>query len=433
MDAGGFQGMNRARRLDAKSADVIIVGAGAAGMTAAICARRLRPQWRIVALDGAHRIGKKLLASGGGRCNLTHRSVTERDYHGGSAGFIRRVFRACDVNQTLRFFRELGVETHIEDSGKVFPADNRAHSVLRALDDGMRRAGVIVVTGATVTSLSSSHGEFRVTSRRGAWRAARVLLATGGRAWPRSGSDGSGFALAAALGHSIVTPVPALVPLLLEGHFHRSLSGVALPAALKLSVAGQRTAHAEGSMLFTRQGVSGPVVLDISRHWTRAHGDGLEARLSACLMLPDNFDLLEKWWMDRTAARPRSLLTSLLSERLPAAVARAVVHELGIGAADTRLAHLTWTERRRVVHALIDWPLPVRASAGFEHAETTAGGVELSEARSDSLESRVCPGLYLAGEVLDVDGRLGGFNLQWAWSSGQVAARGLTRRDRSSL
>jgi hypothetical protein len=418
--------MQEADPREGRSADALIVGAGAAGMMAAICVRRARPAWRVVALEGAARLGAKLLASGGGRCNLTHRTVTERDYHGGSDAFVRRVLRACDVAATLRFFHELGVATAIEAGGKVFPADNQARTVLRALEMELRRAGVILELGAKVVSITPRADGFLVATPHATWQARRVLLATGGCAWPRSGSDGTGLALAASLGHQVVPAVPALVPLLLDGCFHQPLSGVSLPVELRLSVDGRRAIRCAGALLFTRQGISGPVVLDISRHYTRARQAGRATRLTANLLPCGDFEKIDAWLLACAAAQPRAQLRTILSERMPAAVARAVIGELELCETDARLAHLPRAERRRLIQALLDWTLPVRASAGFDQAETTAGGVSLQEVRADSLESRLCPGLYLAGEVLDVDGRLGGFNLQWAWSSAQVAARGLS-------
>ncbi|HYO87577.1 MAG TPA: aminoacetone oxidase family FAD-binding enzyme, partial [Candidatus Limnocylindrales bacterium] len=246
----------------------------------------------------------------------------------------------------------------------------------------------------------------------------RVILATGGKSLPKTGSDGGGYALARALGHTLTPRVfPALVPLLLpEGHFLRSLSGVSIDAALSVhSATGKRLHSLSGAVLFTHFGLSGPGVLDISRFWLDAHARDAGASLVMNTLPGPSPEVLD------TDLRALGRLTPLsyLSRRLPDRLARALVAEAGLDPA-LPASQLPRDSRRALVATITALRLPVTGDRGFTYAEVTAGGVPLSELHPDTLESRLCPGLYLCGEICDVDGRIGGYNFQWAWASGYV-------------
>ena len=403
-------------------AALVIVGGGAAGLMTAIAAARVSPGLRPVVLDGASRLGAKILISGGGRCNVTNRLVSAADFDGGPRRAIDRVLRAFPVPATLRFFEEIGVGLHEEPGGKIFPDSHRARTVLDALLAEAARRGVRVFTGWRAEAVSRGHGTLRVSGPRGAIDARCVALTTGGLSVPRTGSDGHGLAMAAVLGHTVVPTTPALVPLLLEGDLHRRLAGVSHPATLRLQVDGRTAVTRTGSMLWTHFGVSGPVVLDLSRHWHRAVLEERPATISLAVGEDRTFEAAEEFLLRETSSRPRAALATVLATRMPAAVSEHLLAALGVEGA-TGLAHLTREARRRVAHALAGWRLPVVGSRGYAAAEATAGGVSLDEVDPATMASTVCPGLYLAGEMLDVDGRLGGFNFQWAWSSGTVAGR----------
>jgi predicted Rossmann fold flavoprotein len=405
--------------------DVAIVGGGAAGLAAGIFAARRGPGAAIVVLDGARRLGAKILVSGGGRCNVTNVGVTERDFNGGSPPFVRRVLGAFGAGDAVAFFREIGVALHEEEDGKLFPDSNRARTVLDALLGEAEWRGVGVLADHRVKAIARADSGFRLETTRGAWLARRVVLATGGLSLPKTGSDGGGYALARGLGHGLVATTPGLAPLVLEGAFHARLSGVSHPAALVMRAKGRKAATIAGSLLWTHFGVSGPAALDASRHWLRARADGLEGALSASFLPGMTFEDVETWLLHRGRDRPRVSLATVLAERLPAALAEAAATALGISP-KTTLSQLRREERRLLIRGLLDWPLPVRDSRGYDFAEVTAGGVPLPEVDPRTLESRACPGLHLVGEMLDVDGRIGGFNFQWAWSTAFVAARGLT-------
>ncbi len=403
-----------------ETADVIVVGGGAAGLATAIFAARRRPERKILVLDGARRLGAKILVSGGGRCNVTNTVVTEADFNGGSSLFVRRVLRAFRVEQTVLFFEELGVTLHEEEGGKLFPDSNRARTVLDALLGEAELRGVRILTGHRVVSLERRDGRFLVQTPELSVDAGRVVLATGGLSLPKTGSDGRGLDIARHLGHSVVPTTPALVPLVLQGEFHRTLSGVSQPVELAVRAEGRAPARITGSLLWTHFGVSGPAVLDASRFWCRAHLEGRKATVSACLLPGYDFEKVEKRILSAAAERPRLQIQSVVSEKLPASVARAVLEELVLSG-ETPAGQLSREDRRRLVHTLVDWPLAVTGSRGYSFAEVTAGGVPLEEIDPATMASRTCPGLYLVGEILDVDGRIGGFNFQWAWSTGWVA------------
>jgi predicted Rossmann fold flavoprotein len=414
--------------------DVVIVGAGAAGLATAIFAARAAPGVRVLLLDGARKIGAKILVSGGSRCNVTNRVVTERDFWGGSPRLIARVLRAFPADRAARFFEDLGVALHEEEDGKLFPNSNSSRTVLDALIAEAAHRGVVIEAGARVGAIRRDDDGFAVVRDGGVTvRARAVVLATGGKSLPKSGSDGFGYQLAAAFGHGCVATTPALAPLVLRGSVHAELAGVSHPAALRLRTAGKPLVRLEGSLLWTHFGASGPVVLNLSRHWHRAMLDAKAAAEDAgaidvhvSLLPRDTFESVERWLIDEAAVRPRAQVATALGQRLPQSVADAWVALAGL-ARDVTLAHLTREDRRRLAHALIGARLEVEDSRGYAYAEVTAGGVPLDEIDTATMESRRQPGLYLVGEILDVDGRLGGFNFQWAWSSGWVAGHALAR------
>ena len=375
--------------------DVAVVGAGAAGLMAALFAARSGA--RVVALDGAKRLGAKILISGGGRCNVTHDEVHAKDFNG-NRNAIAKVLRTFDVPATIDFFRELGVVLKREETGKLFPVTDRAATVLDALINACKDAGVEIRTDFRVESIEPG---FKIN---GDVQANRVILATGGRSVPKTGSDGRGYDLAHHLGHTVTKVFPALVPLLLEpDHWLTKLSGTSVEVELILRGAKIRE---RGSLLFTHFGLSGPVVLDISRHWIEHR-----AELLANFLPGETFESLESQLLN---ANPHLTLATFLRRRgIPERLADAIGTQ--------PIGKLTRDERRHAIRSIVELPLPVTRDRGFDYAEVTAGGVPLSEVDVSTMHSRVCEGLYLCGEILDVDGKIGGYNFQWAWASGRLA------------
>jgi len=396
-------------------------------LATAIFAARLIPARSVVVLDGAAKLGAKILLSGGGRCNVTNRVVTAADYSGGNPNVIKQVLASFPVDRTVAFFQEIGVELCEEDNGRLFPQTNRAQTVLEAMVAEAARLGVCILSGHRVTGIQRCGTQgFHVDAGANSLSAGNVVLATGGRSFPKTGSDGSGYRLAEELGHTLIPPTPALVPLVLDGRFHVGLSGISQTVELTVQAAGRKPVRARGVLLWTHFGVSGPVVLDVSRHWHRAHLEQCDVTVFANLVPGEAATGMENRLLAFASARPRIQLDNVLAHLIPARVADAVLDAVK-APRTTLMAHLPKGLRRRVASALVRWPLPVRDSLGYAHAEATAGGVPLAEVHTRTLGSRRCPGLYFAGEILDIDGRIGGFNFQWAWASAWVAATGLAR------
>jgi predicted Rossmann fold flavoprotein len=408
--------------------DVLIVGAGAAGLATAIFTRRFDPSRSVVLLDGATRPGAKILVSGGSRCNVTNTVVTERDFWGGRSPIVRRVLRAFPAADAAAFFREIGVPLHEEAGGKLFPDSNRSRDVLDALLRESAARGVTLLAGHRVLDIAPHDGGFRVATPRGDFLARAVVVATGGQSLPKTGSDGAGYAMATRLGHRLVPPTPALAPLLLDERrsFHRQLSGVSQDVELAVWVDGAIAVRIAGALLWTHFGASGPVALNASRHWLRAALEEKTAAVTVNFCPGESFDTVDARLVRAAAEIPRSAIQTALASIVPASAATVLLRQLGIDGTTT-FAHLSRDDRRRLARALVEWPLPVTGSRGYGFAEATAGGVRLDEIDPATMESRVCGGLFLVGEILDVDGRIGGFNFQWAWSTAFVAGRAVAR------
>ncbi len=411
--------------MDAR-ADIAVVGAGAAGLMAAIQAARTKAA-RVVALDGAARPGAKILVSGGARCNVTHDRVGESAFAGSSRPAIRKVLGRLGVERTVAFFKELRVELKREETGKLFPVTDDAHTVLDALLGAARDAGAELIHPWRVESIERTPDGFLLTPSPhpvtpSHISARRVILATGGQSLPKTGSDGHGYALVRALGHTVTHTWPSLVPLTLpKDHFVCALSGLSVPATLELrSESGKRLVSFTDSTLCTHFGLSGPSVMDISRYWldqgTAVRGQGSGKSLFINWLPRESVESLDA----ALAALRNERAGAWLGARLPERLARALCEHAGVESG-TPGHQLTREGRRALARAVCDMPLPVTGSRGWNYAEVTAGGVPLTEIHLDTMESRVCPGLHLCGEICDVDGRIGGYNFQWAWASGFVA------------
>jgi predicted Rossmann fold flavoprotein len=403
----------------AASADIVIIGAGAAGLMAGIWAGRAAPGRSVVVLDGARTLGAKILVAGGGRCNVTHHAVDVQAYAGSSQHAIATVLRRFDVPQTIAFFQELGVDLKREETGKLFPTTDSARTVLNALLMGAEQAHVTINHPCRVETVERCGTGFRISGAWGAMNAEKVILATGGKSLPKSGSDGHGYRLAQALGHRVTEHVfPALVPLMLpKDHFLCALSGIAAPATLELwSGTGKRLRTSTNATLCTHFGLSGPAVLDISRYYLHARNEDASAILTINWLPDHTSEQLDRELQTLGHGTPLKHLRAHLPERL----VRALCTHAGVD--PTTPGHnLTREQRKALVRSITRLPLPVTGSRGYTYAEVTAGGVPLNEIRLSTMESRRCPGLYLCGEICDVDGRIGGFNFQWAWASGYVA------------
>jgi predicted Rossmann fold flavoprotein len=417
--------------------DLAIIGAGAAGLAAAIfageAAQGSGPR-TIVLLDGAKTIGAKILVSGGGRCNVTHDVVTPVDFFG-NRRIIKNLLAAFPVEDTIQWFASLGVELKREETGKLFPVTDKARTILTALVNRCRALGVIIHPDHRVTGVDRLFGPqtgFLVHHTHGTLHSKKVILATGGRSIPKSGSDGFGYNLVRRLGHRVTATVPALVPLMLEDTmFHKHLSGLSQDVELATVVKGCKVDRRTGSLLWTHFGISGPVVMDASRFWTFGHEEGETVEVYGNFLPGQTQDEAKSWFMKQAMDNPRRSLLKTWAQQIPERFAEALCFHVGCDP-KTAVAQLPRKDRDHLLTALTQFKFPVKDDRGWNYAEVTAGGVPLEEINFQTMESKLVPGLYLIGEILDCDGRIGGFNFQWAWATGFQAGRAVGLCSRSN-
>lgn len=396
---------------------MVVVGAGAAGLMAAIFARRHGRPVHVVerTADG----GRKILISGGGRCNVLPAALEpERFVSDSPAPLVRRLLRSWPLAAQLVFFeRDAGVPLRFEaETRKWFPASDRARDVRDGLVALARRIGVTFQFGAALVDLRPSADGWQVVTTQGTLDASRVVLATGGLSVPATGSEGTGLRLAAALGHLVRDTYPALTPLVASPAPHAHLSGVSLAVRMRAESSWHR-AEAQGGFLFTHRGYSGPSVLDVSHVAVRsaAVGEPAVVRVRWCGLEP-------REWHDQFLSAGGFVVT-VVARHLPRRLAEHLVAESGIPA-DRLVSALRRGERTRLVEHLVSYELPWTGDEGFRKAEVTGGGVALDEVQPRTLESRRHPGLFLCGEMLDAFGPIGGHNFAWAWATGRLAGLG---------
>ncbi|MDP3051437.1 MAG: NAD(P)/FAD-dependent oxidoreductase [Eubacteriales bacterium] len=404
------------------SLQVAIIGGGAAGLMAAIAARRAGAE--VTILEKNQRVGRKLLATGNGRCNLTNTDLEISRFHGQNPKFVHSALARFDQYQTITFFEQLGVAHKVEAGGKVFPVSNQASSGLDVMRYELDEIGVATVLEFEVDAIAHQGKGFTIRAADGReHQADRVIVATGGKAAPQLGSNGSGYRLAEQFGHRVIEPFPALVQLRLNHTVFKHLRGIKFEGAVEVLVNKQTIDRATGEILFTDYGVSGPPIFDVSR----TAGALLQKRkpvwLKLVLVADVSREALDQLLLKRFSDRPRKTLAFSFVGFLSKRLAPVVLKEAGIEDPERPVSSLTAQERQRIVDVLQDWRFEVVGTNSWTAAQVTAGGVEVRDLDPRTLESRLVPGLYFAGEVVDVDGDCGGFNLQWAWSSGWVAGR----------
>lgn len=395
--------------------EVLVVGAGAAGLMSAIWAARAGAS--VTVLEGMEKPGKKLLITGNGRCNLTNRRAMDgRFYHTRNPKTADSVLRAFPASETINFFEELGLLLKDREGELVYPYSDQALSVAEALLREAARLKIKIKCQEKAISVCKEGKTFQVRTEGWQYRTDRLILASGGRAASGTGSDGSGYLLAKSLGHTLVPVLPALVPLTVEGNFGKTLEGVRSRAGIKLFIDGKKADSQLGELQWTSYGVSGIVIFQLSSMAVRARAEGKTVTMEVDL-LPD-FSVEElKYRLQKHMRTARCTYEELLGGYFHQKVFRALMkkYRQNPGAlAVTETALRILKESKGIV-------LQINGNRPFEQAQVCSGGIPLKEVDPVTLESKRVRGLYFAGELLDVDGPCGGYNLQWAWSSGCVA------------
>lgn len=386
--------------------DAIVLGAGGAGMMcAAVAGQRGR---RVLLLDHADAPGKKILISGGGRCNFTNINAGPEQYLSANPHFMKSALRRYTAADFLALVERHGIAWHEKTLGQLF-CDGSAKQIVRLLLDECDKGAVTLRLNSPVRSVEHSDGLFRVTAGEGSFQAPALVIASGGPSIPKLGATGFAYDLARRFGLKIVEPRPALVPLTLGGEevMFRELSGVATEVVARAGKASFREAA-----LFTHRGLSGPAILQVSSYWRHGEEVGID-------FLPN---AAADWLLAAKRARPAQGFRSLLGSLLPARLADKLGERIGL---DGDLGNLPDRSLRAVEQRLRDWRFRPNGTEGFAKAEVTAGGISTAGLSSQTMEARQLPGLYAIGEAVDVTGWLGGYNFQWAWASGWAAGQAL--------
>ncbi|QQY79461.1 NAD(P)/FAD-dependent oxidoreductase [Keratinibaculum paraultunense] len=403
---------------------VLVVGGGAAGMMAAISAKVNGAE--VVVLERNSRVGKKILATGNGRCNYTNINLSIDNYHGKNPKFAYSCLSKFGVAETIDFFERLGIAPTVEEDGRVFPLSFQSSSVLDVLRFELEDLDIQVLTNSFVKDINKKGNKFELLLEdEKRIYGDKVILATGGKAAPHTGSDGSGYDLAKSMGHSIVEIFPGLVQLKLEGDIFKQVDGVKFVGTAGLYEGNQLIKEDRGDILFTNYGISGPPILQLSRTALEYLNKNKDIRLKVSIIDTKTKDELFNYLLYRFGFMPRKTiekgLIGLINKRLILPILKAINIDK-----DKKIAYLTNDEVMKLAEILTNWRFKISGSKSFKDAQVTAGGVNTDEIDSSTMESKLVDGLFFAGEIVDIDGDCGGFNLQWAWSSGYVAGTNST-------
>ncbi len=398
---------------------VFVVGAGPAGMMAAITAAREGAN--VTLLEHNDRVGKKILSTGNGRCNFTNMNQDPMHYRSDNEGFAWAAIKAFPVEATVAFFEELGIYARNKNGG-LYPYSEQAAAILDVLRMELEHCKIQVITGEHIKEIKKSKNGFQILGQH-SYTADAVVLAAGSKAAAKLGSDGSGYLLAKQMGHTVVPVVPALVQLRCAEKFYKALAGVRLQGKVSLYIDGNKAAEDMGEIQLTDYGISGIPVFQVSRFASRAIYE--KRKVTAVLdFMPDFTELqFRNFLKERMGLRPEKCMEDFFTGLLNKKVSQ-VVLKIGKISNDRKAGSLNETELTRIVKTVKQFQTVVIGTNPFEQAQICAGGIQTKEINPDNMESRKVSGFYFAGEIVDVDGICGGYNLQWAWSSGYLAGKG---------
>lgn len=401
-----------------------IIGGGAAGMMAALFAARSGAD--VTLYEHNSGVGKKILASGNGRCNIINTTTTHADYAGNDPHFVTYALKQLGFHYFEKLCHSIGLMLDIKEDGRCYPLSNEAKSVLIALKSAVSDAGVRILTETNVGAITKEDSQFTVHTQQGKQRYAKVLIATGSEAAPQLGATGDGYRFAAEFGHDIIPTYPSLVQLHLNSKNHPKMAGVKTVAEVTLFIDGKPKEKIEGDILFAAYGISGLAILDISQKASLALLN--KQRVSIALNLLPRFDrqeranVLEKLF----ASVPKHDVHTALCGLIPAKIATYLLDDAAI-ALSTAVSTLNPKEIKKLTHLIGEWKFDVSDTHGFKHAEVSGGGVSTAQVNNKTMESKLVEGLYFAGEVLDIVGKRGGYNFNFAWASGMIAGKEMAK------
>jgi len=409
--------------------DVCVIGAGPAGLMSAIFAAQAGEQ--VVVIEKNATAGQKLLLTGGGRCNITHTGTVD-DFvraYGKSGRFLRHCLHEFSPDATRDFFGQIRIATKVDEDGCVFPVSESAGNVQYALLNQCKKLGVQFIQGREVERIERHGKGFAIFAGREIVTAKKVIIATGGASYPATGSTGDGYKLAKSLGHTIIEPKPALVPLVTSEKWCAELAGIsrdnvtisAMIDKKPFDSSQGRKVSVSGPMIFTYDGIGGPAVLDLSRLLTDYFPAEKPIEIFIDVVPAMNEVKLEEYLMGQLSQYSKKIIANVLFELVPKKLGGLICTLAGI--TETNASQLKKEQRRKVIQLLKKLPLSVEATAPIEDATITRGGVSTAEIDPKTMQSKIYPGLFFAGEIIDVDGPCGGYNLQIAWSTGALAGK----------
>jgi len=407
-----------------KHYDLIVVGAGAAGMIAAI--RAARDNKSVLLLEKLSKVGVKLKATGGGRCNLSN-TLEPQDFmskFGRDGRFMQDALKEFDYKKLMEFFKDIGVETHAPDGIRIFPTSHSSSTIISSLIAEMQRVGVEILCSQRVTKLLSSDGQIcGVQTSSQNFKCSNVILATGGLGYPMLGATGDGYALASELGHTSTALYPAMMPLNTKETWVKNCRADTIAKAeLRVDIKKHKKLKAKGDLIFTNTGIRGPVVLDFAREITPLVSKYKEVPISVNLTKEMNEDEILKHIKNEASKHPDSSVLTIVSTLLPTPLSREMCLLASIKE-DAKLKNITGKQKDKLIQTLASTPLTVLGHDGFLKAMITRGGVSLKEINPKSMQSKLVSGLYFCGELMNLDGPCGGYNLQWSFASGYLAGK----------
>ncbi|MFL0195087.1 NAD(P)/FAD-dependent oxidoreductase [Clostridium sp. WILCCON 0269] len=401
--------------------EIIVVGAGASGIMASITVKDRGKD--IAILESNNRIGQKLLSTGNGRCNITNKNINSCNYHSKNPQFCKNVLNNFTVDHTITFFHSLGLPLTTLENGKMYPLSLQASSVLDILKMALEDRHIPVYFNSKVKDIIYTKKYFKISCQDGTYECKKLILCTGGQSAPNTGSDGSGFSICKKLGHNIISPLPALVQLKLKYNRLKALSGVKFNGSVTILADDEIIKQEQGELLFTDYGISGPPILNISgiASYNLFNKKSVELKID---MLPDFkeeelIELLENHWGIFNYRSVYNSLIGIVNKKIiPILLNEAMVENI-----HKPCYELDWKEKNNIYNLLKSWRFTVWDTNSFKNSQVTSGGIDTYEVNPKTLESKKIKNLYFAGEILDIYGDCGGFNLQWAWSSGFMAGK----------